>query len=149
MWSSSESQEFQIVSPEMHAEFALQYEKRLLARFGLNGYGCCEDLSRKLGDIFSLPNLRRISISPFADVEACAPKIMDDYIFSWKPHPAHLVGEFDPLLIRNYLRQVLSATREYGNVLEIILKDTHTCEHQPKRFDEWTRICRELIHEFE
>jgi hypothetical protein len=149
MWSSSESQEFQIVSPKMHAEFALQYEKRLLARFGLNGYGCCEDLSRKLDDIFTIPNLRRISISPFANVEACALKIMDDYVFSWKPHPAHLVGEFDPLLIRSYLRQVLKVTREYGNVLEIILKDTHTCEHQPQRFDEWTRICRELIHEFE
>ena len=28
LWSSSESQEFQIVSPQMHNEFALEYEKR-------------------------------------------------------------------------------------------------------------------------
>ena len=93
MWASAESQEFQVVSPKMHAEFALAYEKPLLARFGLNGYGCCEDLSRKLEDVFTIPNLRRISISPFADVEDCAQKLRNDYIFSWKPHPAHLVGD--------------------------------------------------------
>jgi hypothetical protein len=148
MWASSESQEFQVVSPKMHAEFALQYEKRLLARFGLNGYGCCEDLSSKLDDIFTIPNIRRISISPFADVEACAPQLKGDYIFSWKPHPAHLVGEFDEGRIRAYLRHTLELAREHGNVLEIILKDTHTCEHHPERFDRWTQICRELIDQF-
>jgi hypothetical protein len=27
--------------------------------------------------------------------------------------------------------------------LEIILKDTHTCNHQPVRFDRWTQIAME------
>jgi hypothetical protein len=145
MWSSSESQEFQVVSPQMHTEFALDYEKRLLARFGLNGYGCCEDLSRKLDDVFTIPNLRRISIAPFSNVDVCAPKLKGDYIFSWKPHPAHLVGAFNEKMIRNDLRHTIAVARENDNVLEIILKDTHTCEHQPERFDRWTQICREEI----
>ena len=149
MWASSESQEFQIVSPEMHAEFALQYEKRLLARFGLNGYGCCEDLSDKLDLVFTIPNIRRISISPFADVDTCAPQVKGDYIFSWKPHPAQLIGEFDEDLIRGYLSHTLELASQYGNVLEIILKDTHTCQHHPERFDRWTQICRELITSFD
>jgi hypothetical protein len=148
MWGSSESQEFQVVSPKMHAEFALQYEKRLLARFGLSGYGCCEDLSKKLDDVFTIPHIRRISISPFADVDVCAPKLGGDYIFSWKPHPAHLVGEFNQEKIRGYLRHTVELVRQHGNVLEIILKDTHTCEHHPERFDRWTQICREVIDEF-
>ncbi|MFL7868772.1 MAG: hypothetical protein AB8I58_08090 [Anaerolineales bacterium] len=148
MWGSSESQEFQVVSPKMHAEFALQYEKRLLARFGLNGYGCCEDLSKKLDEVFTIPNLRRISISPFADVDVCAPKLKGDYIFSWKPHPAHLVGEFNQELIRDDLRHTVELAHQHGNVLEIILKDTHTCEHHPERFDRWTQICRQVIDEF-
>lgn len=29
----------------------------------------------------------------------------------------------------------------------MILKDTHTCEHQAERFDEWTRIGRQMIEE--
>ncbi len=148
MWGSSESQEFQVVSPKMHVEFALQYEKRLLERFGLTGYGCCEDLSHKLRDVFTIPNMRRISISPFADVEDCAPQLKGDYIFSWKPHPAHLVGSFDEARIRDYLHRTMELAREHGNVLEIILKDTHTCEHHPKRFERWSQICRELIADF-
>lgn len=148
MWGSSESQEFQVVSPKMHADFALQYEKRLLARFGLNGYGCCEDLSKKLEEVFTIPNIRRISISPFADVAVCASKLKSDYIFSWKPHPAHLVGEFNQEQIRDYLRHTVELSRQHGNMLEIILKDTHTCEHHPERFDRWTQICREVIDEF-
>jgi hypothetical protein len=82
-------------------------------------------------------------------VDTCAPKLKSNYIFSWKPHPAHLVGEFDEALIRRYLRHTLELAQQNENVLEIILKDTHTCEQHPQRFDRWTQICRELITEFE
>lgn len=146
MWSSAESQELTQVSPDMHEEFALQYERRLLAPFGLNGYGCCDDLTDKLDYVFQVRNMRRISISPWADVSRCAEKLQDRYIFSWKPHPAHLVGEFDETRIRAYIRHTLEATR--GCVIEMILKDTHTCEHRPERFTRWTKVARELAEEF-
>ena len=145
MWSSAESQELAPVSPKMHREFALEYEKCLLAPFGLNGYGCCEDLSKKLDDVFTIPHIRRISCSPFANVDICAQKLIGDYIFSWKPQPAHLVGEFDPGTIREYIQHTLEVTKENHCVLEMILKDTHTVEHYPDRMDIWTRIARDLI----
>jgi hypothetical protein len=145
MWASAESQELALVSPRMHDTFALQYEKRLLAPFGLNGYGCCEDLGRKLEVVFAIPNLRRVSISPFADVDRCAPQMRDRAIFSWKPHPAHLVGSFDPAALRTYIRHTLDVCRAHGCFLEMILKDTHTCENHPERFDIWTQIAREEI----
>jgi len=146
MWASAESQEMAQVGPRQHAEFALQYEKRLLEPFGLNGYGCCDDLTLKLDDVFTIPHLRRISISPFADVEKCAERLQGDYIFSWKPHPAHLVGSFDGEAIRNYIRHAIEMAQKHGCVLEIILKDTHTCEHHPERFDSWAQIAREEIN---
>jgi hypothetical protein len=133
------------VSPVMHAEFITQYEKRLLEPFGLTGYGCCEDLSRKLDDVLTIPHIRRVSISPFADVRISAERLKGDYIFSWKPQPAHLVGEFSEPLVRGYLRDTLEVARRHGCVLEVILKDTHTCEHHPERFDRWLRIAREEI----
>jgi hypothetical protein len=34
-------------------------------------------------------------------------------------------------------------------VLEIILKDTHTCEHHPERFDAWCRIARKEVTRLE
>ncbi len=145
MWASAEAQELALVSPQMHAEFSLQYEKRLLEPFGLNGYGCCEDLTHKLDDVLTIPNIRRISISPFADVAECAERLGGDYIYSWKPHPAHLCGEFSPERIRAYIRRALDVTK--GCVMEMILKDTHTCDHHPERFTIWTDVARELVQE--
>ncbi|MDY7080148.1 MAG: hypothetical protein SXV54_24975 [Chloroflexota bacterium] len=145
VWASAESQELAQVGPKQHAEFALAYEKRLLEPFGLTGYGCCEDLTGKLDDVLTIPNLRRISISPFADVDACAERLQDGYIFSWKPHPVHLVGNFDAELIRGYIRHTVEVAQEHGCVLEIVLKDTHTCEHHPERFDRWAQIVREEV----
>ena len=142
MWASAEAQELAQVGPEMHEEFSLQYERRLLAPFGLTGYGCCEDLALKFDDVFRIPNIRRISIAPFSDVDVCAEKLGGDYIFSWKPHPSHIVGGFDPDQIRRYIQHTLDVTRDC--VIEMILKDTHTCENHPERFTQWTQIAREL-----
>jgi hypothetical protein len=145
LWASAESQELAPVSPRMHAEFALYYEKQLLAPFGLNGYGCCEDLSRKMEVVSLIPNLRRVSISPFADVARAAEKLKGNYIFSWKPHPSHLVGGFDEDRLRAYIRGAMEVCQANDCVLEMILKDTHTCEFHPERFDRWTQIAREEI----
>lgn len=145
MWAFAESQELALVSPEMHERFALQYERRLLAPFGLNGYGCCEDLTRKLDDVLRIPHIRRISISPFADVDACAAKLQGRAIFSWKPHPAHLAGEFDEALVRGYIRHTLAVCKAHHCHLEMILKDTHTCCDQPQRFTRWCQIAREEV----
>jgi len=145
MWASAEAQELALVSPEMHEEFALQYERRLLTPFGLNGYGCCEDLTRKLDYVLAIPRIRRISISPFADVDRCAERLGAKAIFSWKPHPSHLVGGFDEGRLRSYIRHACEATR--GCVVEMILKDTHTCENHPERFTRWTEIAREVAEE--
>jgi hypothetical protein len=143
LWASAESQELAVVSPRMHRKFALDFENRLLQPFGLTGYGCCEDLGSKLQDVLQVPNIRRISISPFADVEKCAEQLGRQAIFSWKPQPQDLVGDFEPERIRRYIAGALEATR--GCVVEMILKDTHTCENHPERFQEWTRIARELV----
>ena len=146
MWSSAESQEMAQVSPQQHYEFVMQYEQRLLEPFGLNGYGCCEDLTNKLDYVFTIPHIRRISISPWADVDQCAEKLGNKYIFSWKPKPSYLVGDFDPDLIRDYIKHTLDVTKSC--VIEMILKDTHTCESHPERFTQWTDIAQELVKEY-
>jgi len=147
MWASAEAQELAGVSPKMHAEFSLDYEKTLLAPFGLNGYGCCEALDRKMEDALTIPNIRRISISPFSDVAVCAEQLRDTAIFSWKPHPAHLVGAFNDDHIRAYIRHAVEVTQANDCVMEMVLKDTHTCEHHPERFDHWVAIAREVRQE--
>ncbi|TSA31628.1 MAG: hypothetical protein D4R65_10885 [Verrucomicrobiaceae bacterium] len=145
MWASAEAQELTVVSPAMHAEFALRYEKELLEPFALTGYGCCEDITDKCNLVLDIPHIRRISVSPFTNVARSAPQIGVRAIFSWKPKPTDLVGNFNPERIRSYLRENIAECRKSGCNFEVILKDTHTCERRPERFDDWSRIAREEI----
>jgi hypothetical protein len=142
MWGFCEAQTMSEVSPAMHDEFVLTYQLPILERFGLNCYGCCEPLHLKLDVLKAkVPRMRRISISPWADKRVSAEKLGGDVIFSWKPNPAALAGvDFDPEWVRQDIRETVDIAREHGCVLEIIMKDTHTCNHQPWRFDEWCRI---------
>jgi hypothetical protein len=58
----------------------------------------------------------------------------------------HLAGPtFEPDVVRAYIRHTLEVAKANGCVLEMILKDTHTCLGRVERFDEWTRIAREEV----
>ena len=139
MWGFAEAQEITGISPAMHDEFVMQYQIPLLERFGLNCYGCCEPLHHKFHVIMQAPRLRRISISPWCDREIAAEALEDKYIFSWKPHPGYLADiTFDPEAVRANIRETLDIAR--GCVVEMIIKDTHTCNNQPERFDQWTQV---------
>lgn len=148
MWGFATTQIFSEVSPAMHEEFALQYEKKFLEKFGLNCYGCCEPLHKKLNIIKrNIPRLRRISMSPWVDVEEAAKGIEDKYIFSYKPNPAVIAAEiWNPDYVRRHLRDVLEKTK--GCIIEIIMKDTHTCRNRPRRMWEWVKIAKEIAEEF-
>jgi len=146
-WGHATTQIFSLVSPAMHDEFALTYEKRFLERFGLASYGCCEPLDGKLDIVKTIPNLRRISMSPWIDPARGAEGIGKDFIFSYKPNPA-IIGmeEWDEELARGQLRDVLEQTR--GCVVEVIMKDLHTCRSQPWRMWAWVEMAMELAEEF-
>ncbi|MHB0874637.1 MAG: hypothetical protein ACYC5O_01195 [Anaerolineae bacterium] len=142
MWGFAEAQEISGVSPAMHDEFVLQYQLPILERFGLNCYGCCEPLHHKFDLVMKVPRLRRVSISPWCDRAIAAEALGDKVVFSWKAHPAYLADvTFDPDAVRANVRETLTIAR--GCCVEMVLKDTHTCNGQPERFDLWTRIAME------
>jgi len=148
LWGTCAAQIFSDVSPEMHEEFCLQHEKRFLQRFGLVCYGCCEPLHKKVGILTRhLPNLRRIAVTPWADIDEAAEAIGDRYIYSWRPNPAILAGPtWDPVAARRQIRDFLQRTR--GCVAEIILKDVITCAGDPRRLMEWAAIAKEEVEDF-
>lgn len=147
MWGFCEAQTMSEVSPAMHEEFVLRYQLPILERFGLNCYGCCEPLHHKLDMLMRhVPRLRRISISPWADKRISAEKLGPNYVYSWKPNPAPIAAvQFNPDVVRRDIRETIEITKANGCVLEIILKDTHTCNNEPWRFDEWSRIAMEEV----
>lgn len=147
LWASASAQIFSEVSPAMHEEFALQYERRWLSRFGLTNYGCCEPLHNKLEIVKAIPNLRRISISPWADIDKSAASLEDKYVFSWKPNPAIIAArKWDAERVRGVIRDFCERTR--GCITDIIMKDTHTCNNEPRRMWDWVRIAKEVAQEF-
>ena len=142
-WGNSTPQIFSGVSPEMHWEFSLKHELRILERFGLNCYGCCEPLHKKIGLLRRVPRLRRISMSPFVDIAEGAEAIGTDYIYSAKPNPAVLAADtWDSAVARRDLQEILDKTR--GLRVEIILKDIHTVRGEPTRLFDWARLAMEL-----
>ena len=74
----------------MFAEFVYPYQRPLMERFGLNCYGCCEPLDLRWHVVKDTPGLRRVSVSPWANVEAMAQNLQDRFVFSYKPQPADL-----------------------------------------------------------
>ena len=142
MWGFGESQETSSVGPEQFAEFVFPYQLPLLERFGLNCYGCCEPLDLRWHTVKQIPRLRRVSVSPWCNLEGMAQNLGADYVYSMKPNPAPLaVPRLDQDLIRNSLRQALDITKDCR--VEVIMKDNHTIGRNPQNVIDWCRIARE------
>ncbi len=149
IWGSATAQIFSEVSPAMHEKFALSYEKRWLERFGLSYYGCCEPLHNKIDILRSIPNLRKISISPWADVEAAAEVISGDFVVSLKPTPAVLAGSsWEPDSVRSELKNSLDILHRFGCNVEIIMKDISTVRYRPERLWEWSKIATSVCEQY-
>jgi len=144
LWGLSESQETVGVGPEQFEEFIFPYQRAVIERFGLCYYGCCEPVHNRWHVIKRFANLRRVSVSPWADepfmAEACGRTVG----YSRKPNPTLISTEnFDENAIRADLRRTLEVAK--GCNLEIIMKDVHTLNNEPARLPRWVALAREEI----
>ena len=149
LWGFSASQELTLVSPAMHEEFMLRYQRPIMEHFGLSHYGCCEDLTRKIDILRKVRNLRIIAISPRADVARCAEQIGGDYVMSWRPNPSDMVCcGFNEEVIRRIFREALAAMRGSGCCcFHVHLKDIETLEGDLSRMKRWVTLAREMCEE--
>jgi hypothetical protein len=147
LWGNAAAQIFSEVSPQMHAEFAVQYEMQWMERFGLNYYGCCEPLHNKLDILRDVPNLRKISMSPWADLDKAVEQMRGRYVISYKPNPA-IFAERDWDLARAKADLQGALSKMEGCCVEIIAKDLSTVQNQPHRLWEWSRMAAEVTEEF-
>lgn len=144
MWGFGESQETGTVSPDMFAEFVLPYQLPILERFGLNCYGCCEPLDVRWHYVKTIPRLRRVSVSTWADPERMAAFLGPNYVFSAKPNPAHLaLPKMNEEAARAEVKRIVQAAKKHGCCLELVMKDNHTLGRNPRNAIRWCQIARE------
>ena len=145
MWGCSNAQIFSEVSPEMHWEFAIEHDLKWLNRWNMTYYGCCEPLGGKSHLLKRIPNLRKVSCSPWNDTRQAIEELGEDYVISRKPNPAIFATEkFDPDQARKEIRDFLVLTG--GNChVEMIMKDISTVKYEPQRLWEWEKICMEEV----
>ena len=145
-WGRSMAQIFASVSPEMHEEFDTDYMVKTMAPFGLVYYGCCEPLHKKIHIIERIPNLRKISITPWADVDAAAEIMQDKYVVSAKPNPAALADtSLSRSDVRRELDNIISACRRNNCSCELVLKDITTVSGDPRNLFAWEQVAMEAV----
>lgn len=147
-WMFGLAQIFGSVSSAMYDEFEITHSKPICERFGLVYYGCCEPLHDKMGLVRKLSNVRKVSMSPWADQRRGAEEIAGDYVFSRKPNPALLASaQFDSEAIRNDLTATRDICAAHGCPLELIQKDISTVCYQPQRLFDWAKIAMEVVQD--
>lgn len=142
LWGCGNAQIFSDVSPDMHWEFSLKHEMRWLERWGMTYYGCCEPLHHKLAVLRRIPNLRKISVSPWFDIPKGMENGADEYVLSVKPNPAVFATDsFHEDQARREIADLLDQAK--GCSVEFIMKDISTVRHNPPRLDRWSEIAME------
>jgi hypothetical protein len=143
IWTYGLAQMFSTVSPKMFQEYEVDICKPLFERFGMIYYGCCDPLDLKMEQVRRIPNVRKVSMSTWANKERGAAEIGRDYVFSHKPNPAYLV-HFDEDLIRKDIVETVRICKENGCPCEIILKDISTVLYKPQNLWRWAQIAMEV-----
>ena len=147
VWGRCAAQIFGAVSPEMHDEFDLAYNQELFKECGLLYYGCCEPMDNKI-DILRkrFRNLRKISITPWADPRRAAMNMGGDYVMAAKPNPAFVaMREFNPGPVAQEITRYCEACKEHGTTVEFVLKDISTIANNPANLTQWAATVQAVI----
>jgi len=142
-WIHGNSQEFDMVGPEMFDEFLLEYQKKVFARFGAVCYGCCENLTRKIDSVLKIPNLRLLTCSAWTDLPTLVDKVHNRCCIMWRHKASDVVCPVDTTALAAHIRQ--QATLLKGCYYQVVLRELQTLMGHPRRLSEWTRLSIEAV----
>lgn len=144
-WFRGTAQAFSVISPAMFEEFEIDYIRPLAERFAYTYYGCCEPLHDRMDIVKKIGNLRKIGVSPWADVEASAEQIGKDYVMARKPNPANVAIATDPTVVRREIEETVKVCEKYGCPCEFVLKDISTISNRPENLIIWAKTASDVL----
>ncbi len=149
IWGRGAAQIFASVSKKMHNEFDVDYMIDTIGQCGLAYYGCCEPLDKKIDIVEKIPNLRKISITPWADVNVAAEAIGKRYVLSSKPNPAAVaVSNLDKDYLKKEIGEILDACIKNNCNVDIVLKDISSCGKRPENIFKWEKIVMDMLKNY-
>lgn len=150
VWGFLESQETHAVSPQTYGEFAYPYQDRLVRRFGLLSYGCCERVDAIWEDYLSKwTNLRKLSVSPFNNEEQVGEYLRGSNVVYYSKPRAEFVtnpGPLDEEALRDYFKGVCHAAS--GCLFEMAQREVGTIFGDFERGRRYVQIARECMEEY-
>jgi len=146
VWGFLDSQETVSISPEMCAEFILPCYQKIADCYGLLSYGCCEPVHAIWEHLKNLPNMRKLSISPWCDEMFMGERLRgSDIIYHRKPSPNYIGMdiELDEAAVCSHIAQTLQAAA--GCTLEITQRDVYTVHNNPAKVRRYVEIIQECV----
>ena len=149
-WGFLESQETTAVSPEMYGEFVYPYQDRLVKRFGLLSYGCCERVDALWPEYLSKwKNLRKLSVSPFNNEPQIGEYLRGTNVIYYSKPRAEFVtnpGPLDEDALRKYFKGVCEAAS--GCLFEIAQREVLTLFGDAQRGRRYVEIAKECVENY-
>jgi hypothetical protein len=148
IWGENSDQIMTCVSKEMSEEFAFAHEITWASMFPIYSYGCCERLDNKIGSLLEyFPNIRKISCSPYSDLEATLEQSEGRTVISFKPNSNYLAlganADFDYL--RDEIVEVCRLVEKYQTNVVLNMKTLITLQQQPWRLWQWCSMAQEIV----
>ncbi len=148
VWFRGMAQMLSTVSPQMFEEFELAYMRPLMERCGLVYYGCCEPLDNRISLLAKVPNMRKLGVSPWSNVEACAQQIGSRFVAARKPNPAYVAVNLDEETVAKEIEETVRACRKYHCPYEFVLKDISTVSGKLENLVRWNRVVQETLDQY-
>ena len=149
-WGFLESQETTAVSPETFGEFVFPYQDRLVKRFGLLSYGCCERVDAIWPDYLSKwDNLRKLSVSPFNNEELVGEYLRGSKVVYYSKPRADLVtgrGPMDEEALRKDFARICRGAE--GCLLEVAQREVMTLRGDMERGRRYVEIAKECVETY-
>ena len=150
VWGFLESQETTATSPAMYGEFVHPYQDRLVKRYGLLSYGCCERVDNLWEDYLSKwKNLRKLSVSPFNDERQVGEYLRGSNVVYYSKPRAEFVtnpGPLDEDALRAYFKEVCESAS--GCLFEMAQREVGTIFGDYERGRRYVQIAKECVQEY-